>query len=230
MPKRNHRRALEQLRLKLKLLGDPPPPTEPDGNAAWAAEAVRSRQAVRAAREVYDRFPKSPEAKHAYDAAVKRYLEAANRVTPPRVIEGWERLRLYDPRGLTFGLEYLEDDPWNDQSWRAKDRLIRFITRMEIPADLIPRFQQVVLTVVDSRDRCNFRSYCRLARHVDGAPLRDALAARLKDPDAGVRQHAQWVLTALDHPGPRPPLMQKGERTSITLPRSLSFRPQRRHG
>src|SRR5579871_4196930 len=92
MPKRNHRRALEQLRLKLKLLGDPPPPTEPDSNAAWAAEAERSLQAVRATREVYDRFPKSPEAKHAYDAAVKRYLEAANRVTPPRVIEGWERL------------------------------------------------------------------------------------------------------------------------------------------
>jgi hypothetical protein len=55
----------------------------------------------------------------------------------------------------------------------------------------------VVLVAVDGYDRREFRSFGRLARHVDDPDLRDQLRARLEAPNSRTRRHARWILEAL---------------------------------
>ena len=51
-----------------------------------------------------------------------------------------------------------------------------------------------------SRDRQEFRAYCRLALRVATPEFRAMLEVKAIDPDEGVRRRARWVLQRF-HPG-----------------------------
>jgi len=117
---------------------------------------------------------------------------------------GGAPLRAGDALGLEAAISYLEADPWAHGTGYIKEHLLTQLSRLDLSDDQQRRLQQVVLTVVEGRDRREFRSFCRLARHVADCELRAALEERLEHPAGRVRRHAQWVLDALDGKPRRP--------------------------
>jgi hypothetical protein len=111
-----------------------------------------------------------------------------------------DRLRHGDVSGIETLVRFLEADVYCHRSGYAKADAIRFLTRAPLSDDVIDRLRSVVLAVVDSYDRREFRSYIRLARRVDSDDLRQALRERR---DRGISgdprtvQHARFMLEEL---------------------------------
>lgn len=94
-------------------------------------------------------------------------------------------------------IKYLEKDEWKFGSGYAKADMIRWLRKFDINPNEAERLRRVVLTVVDGRDRREFRHYCQLARKVDSPQLRKELTRRLEDENEVVRRHARWALEYL---------------------------------
>jgi hypothetical protein len=94
-------------------------------------------------------------------------------------------------------IRFLEADVYCDRSGYVKADVIRALTRLDLQPDDVDRLRAVVLDVVDSYDRREFRAYCRLARRVDGQALREPLRDRLTTSRPHVPRRARWVLDAL---------------------------------
>lgn len=75
--------------------------------------------------------------------------------------------------------------------------LIRLVCKMPLSARDKERLQNVVVNAIHSRDRREFRSYCKLACTVDSEGLREQVQERLTDADPDVQRRARWVLSAL---------------------------------
>ena len=95
-------------------------------------------------------------------------------------------------------IEYLEKDPWKFGSGYQKADMIRLLRKLDLKPKQVDRLRKVLLSIVDKRDRREFRHYCLLARKLDSARLRRDLARRLQSPDKGIRRRAGWMLDYLD--------------------------------
>jgi hypothetical protein len=93
-------------------------------------------------------------------------------------------------------IAFLEADPWFFRSGYEKQALIRHLKRIPLSVKQRERLSRVVVAVVDSRDRTEFRHYCRLACTVWSDWLDAEIAARMTNPDAGIRRRATWVAEA----------------------------------
>src|SRR5262249_24701577 len=94
-------------------------------------------------------------------------------------------------------IQYLEKDEWKFGSGYAKADLIRWLRKFDLKRNEAERLRRVVLTVVDGRDRREFRHYCKLACKVDSPQLRKELIRRLEGENEVVRRHARWALEHL---------------------------------
>lgn len=129
-----------------------------------------------------------------------RYLLNQGRTVPRHLDRDVQKLRDGDPAGLKSVLTFLELDPWGRGAGYLKEDLIKLVTRVELGTRAAERLRQVVLNVVDGRDRREFRRYCALARKVYDPELRDELLKRLGNEEPVVRRHAGWVLDACEGP------------------------------
>jgi hypothetical protein len=104
-------------------------------------------------------------------------------------------LKAGDPRGLEYGVRFLEADPWCFRSGYTKAKLIFPITQLQLDGDVRERLARVVLAVVDDpRRRREIRHYGRLARAVGTAELRAQLEQRTAATDPQVRFNARQIL------------------------------------
>ncbi len=94
-------------------------------------------------------------------------------------------------------VRFLEADVYCFRSGYLKADVIDVLKRVDLDAGATSRLRRVVLEVVDSYDRREFRAYCRLARKVDGEELRGPLRDRLTWSNPHVPRRAHWVLEAL---------------------------------
>src|SRR5262245_9822726 len=99
--------------------------------------------------------------------------------------------------GVDAAIEFLEKDEWTFGSGYAKAEFIRLLRKLDLNHTQAERLRRVVLTVVDGRDRREFRHYCRLACKLDSPQLREELARRLENENEVVRRHARWTLEYL---------------------------------
>lgn len=174
------------------------PPRDRFPYAERAAAVEAARQAVDAAfRAVTRRHDLADPATAAWQAAIVRFEAAVDAVYPPDFEAIYGRLREGNSAALESAIEFLEADPWFFRSGYMKAKLVRLLKRLPLKPDQVERLRAVVVSVVDGRDRREFRDYCRLARCVDGPELRQPLEHRLVHPDEGVRRRAGWALHAL---------------------------------
>ena len=171
------------------------------------ADQTERGRAEQAAREAYNRSWQiykvrldDPEARTLHEQAVKQWRAALGRLYSPEFEKAYGLVRDADPAGLETTIRFLEEDPICFRSGYIKADLLRFITRFDMSAQDAARLRSVILSVVDRRDGREFRAYCRLARKLDSAELRQELARRLAHTDANVRRRAAWVLAACEQP------------------------------
>jgi hypothetical protein len=141
------------------------------------------------------------EAKH--QELSKTWGKALVAAYPPGFWESFAQLQNRDLVGLPIAIEFLEADPWFFRSGYYKEKLIRYILRLDLTTNFQARLRKIILAAVDKRYRREFREYCRLARKVDNSELREALLERLKHDNSDIRRRAQWVLDGLEKGVPR---------------------------
>jgi hypothetical protein len=95
-------------------------------------------------------------------------------------------------------IEYLEKDPWKFGSGYTKADMIRLLRKIDLKQRQVERLRKVLLTVVDKRDRREFRHYCLLACKLDSQELRRELMHRFQSPDEGIRRRAGWMFDYLE--------------------------------
>jgi hypothetical protein len=94
-------------------------------------------------------------------------------------------------------LLFLEADPWFFRSGYMKEKFLRALKRCALSDTEKERLVRILLAVVDSRDRREFREYCRLASHVTSHDLRQGLVMRQSAADDRVRSRATQMLAYL---------------------------------
>jgi hypothetical protein len=99
--------------------------------------------------------------------------------------------------GVESIIAFLEKDPWTFGSGYAKADMIRLLRKLDLTSKQSERLRKVLLTIVDKRDRREFRHYCRLACKLDSPELRRELTRRLQSMDKGVSRRARWMLDYL---------------------------------
>jgi hypothetical protein len=108
-----------------------------------------------------------------------------------------DQLRAGDGAEIETLVRFLEADVYCHRSGYAKAEANRFLTRVPLDPTVAARLRSVVLDVVDSFDRREFRSYIRLAKHVDDDGLRSELRARSIGPRPDAARRARWMLEGL---------------------------------
>jgi hypothetical protein len=157
----------------------------------------------------------------AWHSAADSFCGAIQAAYYPGFWEDFERLREGDASALETAIQFLEADPWFHRSGYAKEYLIRFVKRCELTDEQAARLRQVVMHAIETRDRREFRRYCRLAARVSSPEFRAELENILSARDASTplatrtheqrqvrydrrfRLHIEWVLAYIDgHPLP----------------------------
>ena len=95
-------------------------------------------------------------------------------------------------------LLFLEVDPWFFRSGYLKERLLRALKGADLNSEECDRLNRVLVAVVDSRERREFRDYCRLAAKVATTALRAELQLRVASQDERLRRRAIEMLRYLD--------------------------------
>jgi hypothetical protein len=174
------------------------PPRDRFPYAERAAAVEAARRAVDAAfRAVGRRHDLADPATAVWQAAIARSEAAVDAAYLPDFEAIYGRLCERNSAALEGAIEFLEADPWFFRSGYMKAKVVRLLKRLPLNPDQVDRLRAVVVSVVDGRDRCEFRDYCRLARCVDGPELQQLLERRLAHADEGVRRRAGWDLQAL---------------------------------
>jgi hypothetical protein len=99
--------------------------------------------------------------------------------------------------GIESLIAFLENDPWTFGSGYIKADIIRLLRKLDLTPKQSEQLRKVLLTIVDKRDRREFRHYCRLACKLDSMALRRELTRRLQSMDKGVSRRARWMLDYL---------------------------------
>jgi hypothetical protein len=99
-------------------------------------------------------------------------------------------------RFIETAIDFLVADPWFFRSGYEKQKIIQHLKRSRLTDRQRTRLARVVLAVIDSRDRVEFRHYGRLACGIWSDFLDEQIAARMQSRDAGIRRRATWVAEA----------------------------------
>jgi hypothetical protein len=108
-----------------------------------------------------------------------------------------EGLEPWRPVALLF----LETDPWFFRSGYLKQKVLRALKAATLEPEEVERVNGILLTAVDSRDRREFKEYCRLAARVATSRLRESLAARQASSDERTRARATQMLGYVEKHG-----------------------------
>lgn len=139
------------------------------------------------------------EQRQAWITACQRFSELYNQLAYPGGLEAsLAQGSQGDSEAMELAVQFLEEDPWYYRSGYIKERLIQRVKQTSLSPDQRARLCNVILKVVDSRDRREFRRYCGLAVVVRSPELVEALAHRVQVGDSGVRRRAQGVLDRLN--------------------------------
>jgi hypothetical protein len=129
--------------------------------------------------------------------------EAHKDATPTGLWEDIMLLKNGDQSRLEAVVQFLEVDPWYQSSGYMKEDILKILCATKVPLEYFPRLQAVVLSVVRTRDRREFRRYCRMATHIDAPNFREELERLRLNQDAGISRRARWVLESLELVRPR---------------------------
>ncbi len=164
-----------------------------------AAQARAAREQVTVANEAWVSGDHDDPKYEAFSSAVEDLRRALEAAYPPGFWQVHEALKKgrAKRRSIETAIEFLEADPWFNGSGYVKEDLIRFVKRLPLDPEQSARLRQVVLNVVDGRDRREFRHYCRLALWVFDSDLLQELETRSASPDEGIRRRATWMLEML---------------------------------
>jgi hypothetical protein len=162
-----------------------------------AAQARAAREQVTAANEAW--VSRDDPKYEAFVSAVEDLRRALEAAYPPGFWQVHEALKKgrAKRRSIETAIEFLEADPWFNGSGYVKEDLIRFVKRLPLDPEQSARLRQVVLNVVDGRDRREFRHYCRLALWIFDSEFLQELETRSASPDEGIRRRATWMLEML---------------------------------
>jgi hypothetical protein len=112
-----------------------------------------------------------------------------------------EKIRSGADSWRSAAILFLEVDPWFFRSGYMKQRLLRVLKGATLTTQERQRLDAVFLAVVTSRDRREFREYCRVAAKVGSLTLRRGLVASLSTDDERVRARTTEMLRYLDEHG-----------------------------
>ncbi len=124
---------------------------------------------------------------------------------------GWSRQPDEEPSSEQFAISYLEWEVAHPDQWRQEAGLSRspyglkesILQAMDLHGVSDPHraaVQRLLLTAVKGPYRAKDWRYARVARHLDGRPLRDALASIAAGADHAAALRAAFVLSRLDNP------------------------------
>lgn len=113
--------------------------------------------------------------------------------------EGRERLRAGDPVFVERAISYLEADLYYFCSGYYKQHIIRHLKWVTFDLSQRERLCRVVLRVVDSYDRVEFRYYCRLAAAVQTTAFIAEIRKRIESHDDGIIRRASYLLRYVEH-------------------------------
>jgi hypothetical protein len=177
-------------------------------NADMEFDYARRAEVARTAQEILHKAstisrgrPGDLRAREIHNLAAGLFRKAVDAAYPAGFWRDYRHLKERNSSGLAAAVKFLEADPWFFRSGYTKADLIRFIKHVELPQAVAERLRQVVVAAIDSRDRREYRQYCRLARYVDSAELRDEISLRLEHDDPAVRRRARWAMNACEKPG-----------------------------
>ncbi|WP_328496096.1 hypothetical protein OHS59_27875 [Streptomyces sp. NBC_00414] len=142
-------------------------------------------------------------------SAWEERLRVGSRSLPDGVWYRFDHEDIASWPGLPYALLFLEwearfPDEWTltAKEWGTKELLIRHLAVDSIGRDPVARAKLIDLVeiVVRRAYRCKDREYVRIARVVDGPPLRVRLEAARRSENPWARLHAGYVLWLLDRP------------------------------
>jgi hypothetical protein len=193
MPRCTIRDEIEQVRDALRRLANR---TRHFDQSQRSANVNDAQKVLNTVARLLCNHPSVPELRDLHREAANRFHLAIAAAYPRDFWDDYDRLRGGDASGLETAVRFLESDPWFFRSGYVKADLIRFIKRLDLAPEYVARLRQVVLAAIDSRDRREFRSYCRLAQKVNAPEWRNEVSRRLQTEDEGIRRRARWVLEA----------------------------------
>ncbi|MFJ8936353.1 hypothetical protein ACIRL0_11620 [Streptomyces sp. NPDC102365] len=142
-------------------------------------------------------------------SAWEERLRAGARSLPDGVWNSLDHEDIVEWPGLPYALLFLEwearyPDEWTlaAKEWGTKEKLIRELAVDSVGRDPVARTKLIDLVeiVVRRAYRCKDREYVRIARVVDGSPLRVRLEAARRSENPWAQLHAGYVLWLLDRP------------------------------
>jgi len=95
-------------------------------------------------------------------------------------------------------LLFLELDPWFFRSGYLKGKVARALKRARLQPEEVDRINGILVAAVDSRNRQEFREFCRLAVRTATARLVDDLGQRQTVADGAVRARAAQMLSYIE--------------------------------
>jgi hypothetical protein len=166
-------------------------------------ENIRRDTAVFGAlfRQVKETFLHRDESKHGmwpWKEACRQFHEYDSPMLALVSEDDKGRIRRSDPEYVERAICYLEVDPLYFRSGYTKAKLINCLKWVRLTPWQQARLRKVVLDVIDSHFRTEFRAYCRLAAHVQTEEFTASVRDRAAGPDQGVRERAAFLLKQLE--------------------------------
>lgn len=94
-------------------------------------------------------------------------------------------------------LNFLEVDPWFFRAGYLKEKLCQALKRAQLTHREAERIRGILLSVLKSRFRREYRSYCRLAGSVYNDQFLNELKTLTDGDDIKVQIRARWMLTQI---------------------------------
>jgi len=165
--------------------------------ARMAARAREAQELVHEAFRIYGRQQNKDKERELWLQAVDNFNCAISEAYPPGFWKAYEQLKVKDIEGLEIAITFLENDPWFFRSGYVKQELITLICRLPITSKQQKRLASVVFKAIHSRDRREFRMYCKLARRIVSDEMRREIKAIVDGSTGDTGRRAQWVWDAL---------------------------------
>ncbi len=198
MSKADRKAKFEDAKARIKALSLEPTPAYFD-QTARAERSERARLLLHEAFALFRRQRNRPDEEALWRESVALNREILDQAYPAGFWDNYSQWRRGESQDIDIAISFLESDPWFFRTGYIKADLIHYLRRIELSAQQIERLRAVVLIAIDSRDRREFRSYCKLAKRLYSNDLKKEVERRVSSEDAGIRRRARWVLSAITH-------------------------------
>jgi hypothetical protein len=161
----------------------------------YQKRAENSRRAQEAANKAYhaglrDQSPAQ------YQDLLDAFWAACLHAWPSPDPQYLDRLNEGHHPDIERAIAFLEADPWFFRSGYLKQALLTRLKRVPLSRDQAQRLRAVLLNLIDTRDRHEFRYYCHLARALWTPEFEEALIGRMSADDPNIRRRATWMMRA----------------------------------